>query len=678
MLGNETIYQWCVGDAQPQVYWQQIGIVNYRHQETAPEDESEHILWQKAISYLTTDGASLYAWQPHSGHLFRVQGEALTLVASVPLCVLSYVSDGQTVYRELRQVAMQGNRLYLLLGTDDPSDWEKTTLLCLDKQTEQMTVLSTENIKKFVIVNENALIVSLYDREKNLNAFHLLSAANGELQSPFLSLAGNQPVGDMSFWKEHLLLCTSGQITGYDRMGASNVMAYAPISAYGNSKTACNESGVCAAADGGYVFIRDLTQQPQMTVLHIMGNVEPNTFIRFSLLNPDIAIVTLPQRAEEAIQQSALSSNGDVDLYVVEAPGIYAQLKVKGYLAPLNASNEVVERARLLYPCIQETLMAGERLMAYPIGMSTESWTQNQTLWERFALGEVPKTYAELLDLMERWHNDYWEENPDYSLVDLFDGASGCIKLLVKEYLLQCGSEYPDFTRKDFRDAMLDIIAHQDLLNASAETNGMPIVYTYYQGFGIGYNDDEQTRMMLMPAIHDTETQKLSGTLTLLTMSSACTQQEAALRFIAFCAEHVDMQTQYMMNPTLNTPLRRDNHNERLAELYEEKAALGTRLTAADDTAALELKDTIAQKDAQIASVKEDWLISSESINNYRSVAQQLEIPYDTPFFGASAGFNALEMVIDTACEQKLSETTLDSLLENLNRVARMVMLENE
>ncbi|MEG1472485.1 MAG: hypothetical protein RSD76_08625, partial [Clostridia bacterium] len=89
-------------------------------------------------------------------------------------------------------------------------------------------------------------------------------------------------------------------------------------------------------------------------------------------------------------------------------------------------------------------------------------------------------------------------------------------------------------------------------------------------------------------------------------------------------------------------------------------------------------KDAIAQKDAQIASVKEDWLISSESINNYRSVAQQLEIPYDTPFFGASAGFNALEMVLDTACEQKLSETTLDSLLENLNRVARMVMLENE
>ena len=103
---------------------------------------------------------------------------------------------------------------------------------------------------------------------------------------------------------------------------------------------------------------------------------------------------------------------------------------------------------------------------------------------------------------------------------------------------------------------MLAVLAHQNVLNANKENYGMPLIYTYEQGFGVAYNDDEQTRMMLMPAISVNEQQRLSGTLTLLTMSSKSTQQPAALRLIEYCVEHLDEQTQYMMMPALNEPLR--------------------------------------------------------------------------------------------------------------------------
>ncbi|MEG0127367.1 MAG: ABC transporter substrate-binding protein, partial [Clostridia bacterium] len=277
-------------------------------------------------------------------------------------------------------------------------------------------------------------------------------------------------------------------------------------------------------------------------------------------INPDIAVVTVPQIAEDAAQQSVLSASNNVDMYVVEALGVYAQLKARGYLASLNASSTLMEQASALYPCIQETLMADDQLMAFPINMSTKSWTLNQTLWDRFSLGAVPKTYQELLKLMRLLQEDYAADNPDYTLVDLTGGVSSCIKMLVKEYLLQCGDEYPDFTNENFRNAMLAVVAHQDVLKTNAENYGMPLIYTYYQGFGIGYNDDEQTRMMFMPAIANDETQRLSGTLTLLTMSSASTKQDASLRFITFCADRVDAQTKYMMNPKLDTPLHHDNH----------------------------------------------------------------------------------------------------------------------
>lgn len=68
-------------------------------------------------------------------------------------------------------------------------------------------------------------------------------------------------------------------------------------------------------------------------------------------------------------------------------------------------------------------------------------------------------------------------------------------------------------------------------------------------------------------------------------MSSKSTQQPAALRLIEYCVEHLDEQTQYMMMPALNEPLRETDHEKRLAELSSEKATLQTRLAAADEMA---------------------------------------------------------------------------------------------
>ncbi|MEG1156080.1 MAG: hypothetical protein RSD94_09420, partial [Acinetobacter sp.] len=256
----------------------------------------------------------------------------------------------------------------------------------------------------------------------------------------------------------------------------------------------------------------------------------------------------------DAIQQSVLSAGDNVDLYVVEAQGLYTQLKAKGYLASLNEADLLKKKVNAFYPCIQDALMAADQLMAFPINMSTESWTLNRTLWERFALGEVPKTYAELLDMMRVWLDDYSQDNPDYMLVDLPGDLATCVKLLAKEYILQCGSEYPDFSSPTFRDTMLSLMKHQDVITANGELYGMPLIYTYYQGFGIGYNDDERTEMMLMPSVSVGNAQKLSGTLSLITMSSACTKQEAALRFITYFAENADPVIEYMLTPSLTSP----------------------------------------------------------------------------------------------------------------------------
>ncbi|MEG1013564.1 MAG: hypothetical protein RSI33_04905 [Clostridia bacterium] len=554
MLGNEAIYRWQIGDAEPQIYWQQSGIQNYRYISVAPESDAERTLWNQAISYLLSGEDALYALQPYSGQIFEVTPQGLATVAALPQTFLTYQMDSQSVNRELRMVGMQQNAMYILLGTDDPSEWSKTTLVRFDMDTQESKEYSNQNIQRFVTTQDGQLVIISRTDGDNEYSYEVLDTVSGTTTPFFKNTVDAAASGCSGFWQDQLVNCTSGQIVSYAADGIAQMRAYVPVSAYASNSIACSNGNLCAVSCGSYVFLRDLTQPTTQTVLNIMGDINPSALLQFSVQNPDIAIVTVPQATSDAIQQSVLSAGDNVDLYVVEAPGLYTQLKAKGYLASLNEADLLKKKVNAFYPCIQDALMAADQLMAFPINMSTESWTLNRTLWERFALGEVPKTYAELLDMMRVWLDDYSQDNPDYMLVDLPGDLATCVKLLAKEYILQCGSEYPDFSSPTFRDTMLSLMKHQDVITANGELYGMPLIYTYYQGFGIGYNDDERTEMMLMPSVSVGNAQKLSGTLSLITMSSACTKQEAALRFITYFAENADPVIEYMLTPSLTSP----------------------------------------------------------------------------------------------------------------------------
>lgn len=43
----------------------------YRYQKERPEEEEQALVWEKAISYLFTDGQSLYGLHPYSGKIYQ-------------------------------------------------------------------------------------------------------------------------------------------------------------------------------------------------------------------------------------------------------------------------------------------------------------------------------------------------------------------------------------------------------------------------------------------------------------------------------------------------------------------------------------------------------------------------------------------------------------------------------
>ena len=99
----------------------------------------------------------------------------------------------------------------------------------------------------------------------------------------------------------------------------------------------------------------------------------------------------------------------------------------------------------------------------------------------------------------------------------------------------------------------------------------------------------------------------------------------------------------------------------------------------ADPDKQAELEEQIFRKENQLEGLADmQWSISQESIDCYRSVAKNMKIAYESPFFGSGegGGMQAVNDVIAKFCEDGLVESEVDGLISELDRVMFMVSME--
>lgn len=263
-----------------------------------------------------------------------------------------------------------------------------------------------------------------------------------------------------------------------------------------NTRAACSEAGVYAYPYANRVFLRDISKDGEstQTVLTLMGSVSPDMLVNFSIEHPDVAVVSAQTLNSSEIQQAALSGDDSIDLFVVSAPGSYTALKEKGYLAAIDNESLCVD-AKTLYPAIQNVIFDGETLLGYPISLMLDSWTVNETQWKNMELGEYPTTYAELFDKIKVWLDEYALDYPDYTLADIQQmGIDGLVTMMVKAYVAQNENEdgQISFDTEEFHSLMALVAQNQQLFEEENEQWGMPLISSYYMGFGITYADRVQ------------------------------------------------------------------------------------------------------------------------------------------------------------------------------------------
>lgn len=679
VLGSYGVYEYKDGELKTLVDLTDAYV--YRYNQQRPEDAAGAAAWDRIIGYLFTDGKVLYGLHPYTGQIFKIEDGQLNACVQIPKNLL--YAEEEEFFREIKGITYAGEKLILLLGTDTYDDYEKTEIVLIDLNDQKHQVSAIKNVQSIAAGAAGKLLVYVGAEQAAIWQYDI---ATDTLEKMVEQIEDGIFPSGLAGYKQSVVYLEDSKVVLIDENGKDLVKAYMPIQyAHTSTPSACSENGMYAYPYSNYVFLRDvgIEGEAKQTVLTLMGNVSSKTIIDFTIQNPDIAVVTTESMNPNELIQAAVSGDSGVDLFVLSAPGDFYSMKEKGYISALNTSEKLIGEARKLYPAMQDVVFSGDSLLGYPVSVSPKSWMVNETKWNEMNLGDYPKTYNELFEKIEMWLNEYAADYPEYTLADVQQmGLNTLVLSMVEAYIHEneASGMQLTFDTPSFREMMKCVSDNAYLLSEENEQWGMPLLTSMYLGFGTCYTDSDLNRMILPPALDLNGKQSLYAEMSILAVNAASKNAEVATRFVEFCAENLSNTVRYEMEPALNEPVESSAYYVRVAELQGKINDLAEQLEKADQDARYAIKEKIIQAEAKLEQLEErKWEIDPKSIEIYRSAAENLKVSYKSPLLlkGENGGYEALRSVVDKYCTQDFSDSDINALIAELDRVATMVYLES-
>ncbi len=305
----------------------------------------------------------------------------------------------------------------------------------------------------------------------------------------------------------------------------------------------------------------------------------------------------------------------------------------------------------------------------------------NETKWSAYGLGEYPQTFTDVLAMTDLWYTDFAADYPDDALAELQQaGLKTFLCEMVYAYILENEENGAalTFDTPQMRQALADAAQYAYLFDSDHEMWGMPMLSSNYMGFGHTYTDRDRNRMIRTPGLSQDSKQHMFADAQLLAVSAASQHKDAAVRFIEFCAQSMTAQTKYEMMPSLMEPVENPRYTSRVAEVNAEIDSLRAQHEAAKTTQERDtISGMIAEKERMLASLEDArYTISAEDIAVYREMAEGMEIPYRSAYFGDGGGMRSLDEVIARFAGDGFEASEIDAMIMELDRVAHMVSAE--
>ena len=202
------------------------------------------------------------------------------------------------------------------------------------------------------------------------------------------------------------------------------------------------------------------------------------------------------------------------------------------------------------------------------------------------------------------------------------------------------------------------------------DNNDAPSLFTFFAQFTPReYLDFDYVPLAVTLETGDDPT--FESTVQVMFINPFSQNTDAALRYLEYCAEHIDPYNAIALFPDRNEPIEDLFYQQNAADSDESIASLRERLSAADDANKSALEEELAlATDWREQLEARRWSVSSEQIAAYRALEPYLVLNADNVFANGN--------VADVRGRYLMDALTDDQYIAELERVLRMIRLENE
>lgn len=461
-----------------------------------------------------------------------------------------------------------------------------------------------------------------------------------------------------------------------------------------------------ALAEDDFMAFTFGAENPTETLTY-RGNILPSDLHKHLLAdNPDLQLKFIDDYVSaSAVIQALTNRDASVDVYKIPADYVYSRILVKKLAADLSVSEVLSADAQAMDPRILELLTDDEgHLRAYPADISLRRWYISDGLWQ-LIWGDkpVPTTIEELLTAWLDWETNYADDYPQVEYIEGFTYTAWC-RRLVELYAMQYEQpgEYLDLNAPALRTALKLLgqindarrranraTTNEDYMEGWAEvapiiTLGMgeqalETFWAFDSGIDPNLYGVEWSKLSVLPlTFAEGDPLKYHAAMYVYVINPYSEHFDMALQFI----EHAtylesDPYVAYATHPRLTEPVE-DPNNERWVAIYrEEKERIEAELATAEPADIPELEDDLTRAAYQLELVEKNrWLISSEDMEAYRAISNQLDFHTQSLFVDSR---NEAQTVISELCARYCAGNIgLDAFLNELSGRLAMMIQENQ
>lgn len=390
-----------------------------------------------------------------------------------------------------------------------------------------------------------------------------------------------------------------------------------------------------------------IAEQPQTLV--ISGYDEDDASRLFMQEHPDILLKFADDKFfdSESLKQSILTGDRECDIYTINNDWGLQSLAEKGFTVDLSGQESIAGACESWYPQIREAVSHEDRVIAYPVALDMELWGVNRALESEMNELTEPRSGLDLVQSLSK--AEALGEELGVNYVMEVPQKAWLIRRLIRQELIVCEKNQtrPDFSRPEILETLDAIRALPESEPMDEWAYDLLMQRPTYLSLGEDPLDSLSAYRLICPV-------SMSGKpaaetrLTVMIINPNSEHIDAALKYLAFRAEHEQPRLRYLLSPDLSEPIENPEYASLAAERRERVAQLEQALSAAQDDPekADEIESEIAFEKQSIENEDNRWIISKPRLAEYRDVARHMVILTDSPILSVSG------------------ETLFDSLLE--------------